>query len=87
MSASIVFDRHPSYHSLWGMLQYSSTCRDGASGSDMTAVTLLQGAPLHLVIGATWLHTFPPSSTICSLPPLLAWLDAGMPCPDPREKV
>lgn len=54
MPASIVFDRHPSYLLPlgYGMLQYSSPSRDEASGSDKTAVTQLQGAPLHLVTGA-----------------------------------
>lgn len=42
-------------------LQYSSPCPDEASGSDMTAVTPLQGAPLHLVTWATRLHTHSPS--------------------------
>lgn len=63
-SASIVFDRHPSCLSLWGMacLRYSSPCRDGASGSDMTAVTQLQGAPLRLVTGAYVVTYTPPTS-------------------------
>ena len=68
-SASIVFDRRPPscLPPLWGhgTLQYSSPCRDGASGSAMTAVTLLQGAPLHLVTGPTRLPPPPPP-----LPPL-----------------
>lgn len=63
-SASIVFDRLPPPTSPplggHGMLQYSSPCRDGASGSAMTAVTLLQGAPLHLVTGPTRLRPPPP---------------------------
>lgn len=99
MSASIVFDRLPLYSSLWGMAccKYNSPCRDGASGLDVTAVTPLEGAPLHLVTGATRLHSpltspppLPPSCSPFPSPhvsPLLAWLDAGMPRLTPGEKV
>lgn len=71
--ASIVSDRHPACLCLWAvaLLQSSSPCQDGASGSDMSAaVTLLQRCPppLHLVTGATWLHTPLPTHSP-SLPP------------------
>lgn len=61
----------------YSMLQYSLPCRDGASCSVMTAVTLLQCAALHLVTGLTHLHPIPHYRFGCmqeclvSLPPPL----------------